>query len=188
MKEIALHILDILENSVRAKAKNIWLEVNISDKNNWVSFNVKDDGKGMSPETLAQVQDPFYTTRTTRKVGLGIPMLMQNTEMAGGSVLLESELGKGTQVRAKFQLKNIDRPPFGTLYDGLVNMIISFPEPNWIIIYASDRESFEFNLEETLGEDRAEVLQLPEMVLGIKDLFKENINIIHNTVTNLEIL
>lgn len=188
MKEISLHIIDILENSVRAKASQISLCVNISDKNDSLTFQVSDNGKGMSEEVLSQVLDPFYTTRTTRRVGLGIPMLIQNAEMCNGSVRLQSKINSGTTTKAEFQLSHLDRPPMGDLYDGLVNLLISFPDINWVIEYMSDTESFMFNINEALGEDRTEILQLPEMVLGIKELFIENIEIINNTVTNLKTL
>ena len=100
MREIALHLLDIAENSAAAESKNISVHVHEDLFSDRLSACVIDDGRGMDAETVEQVQDPFYTTRTTRSVGLGIPLLKLAAEQAEGSFNLESEPGKGTWVEA----------------------------------------------------------------------------------------
>lgn len=121
MREISLHILDILTNSISANAKNIKLEVIVKD--NLLTIRVIDDGKGMSEDFLARVVDPFQTTRTTRKIGMGIPLLKQAAETAGGNFKIESKLGQGTTVEASFEIDHIDRSPLGNLAHALVPVI-----------------------------------------------------------------
>ena len=96
MKEIALHIMDLMENSVRAKASTIKLTIKESTTDNLYSVTIEDDGVGMSPDFVARVTDPYTTTRTTRKVGLGLPLIKMNTEIAGGGMSIDSEVGRGT--------------------------------------------------------------------------------------------
>ena len=109
MKEIALHILDIAQNSITAGADR--LEIALTEENGAISLTIADDGRGMSPELLATVSDPFTTTRTTRKMGLGLPLLRLAAEQTGGSLTIESTLGAGTTVRALFRGDHIDCPP-----------------------------------------------------------------------------
>ena len=115
MKEIALHLLDIVQNSVRAGASHVDIRF-LLGTDGVLEMGVKDDGCGMSPELLARVRSPFTTTRTTRKVGLGIPLLMQNAMQTGGRVDIESEEGKGTDIAAFFDTSSIEKerisPPF----------------------------------------------------------------------------
>src|SRR5574344_1580057 len=115
MKDLSMHVMDILQNSTRAKAKNIELYINEDYSNNCLTLRFTDDGCGMNREMLEKVTNPFYTTRTTRKVGLGIPLLKQNAELCGGYLKLESEVGKGTVLECAFELDNIDRPPLGDI-------------------------------------------------------------------------
>ncbi|HMB25034.1 MAG TPA: ATP-binding protein, partial [Anaerolineales bacterium] len=102
MREIALHLLDIAENSAAAESRNITMEVHEDLQGDRLVARVVDDGRGMDAETVQRVQDPFYTTRTTRNVGLGIPLLKLAAEMAEGSFGLQSEPGKGTRLEAVF--------------------------------------------------------------------------------------
>ena len=102
MREIALHLLDIAENSVAAESRNIYIDVIEDLHNDLLKVSVTDDGRGMDVETAKRVLDPFYTTRTTRKVGLGIPLLKLAAESSGGGLTLETESGKGTTLRRRF--------------------------------------------------------------------------------------
>lgn len=111
MKEIALYVLDIAQNSITANASV--LEIALSETAETIVFTIADNGKGMSPELLAWVSDPFTTTRTTRKVGLGLPLLRLAAEQTGGGLRVESQLGVGTTVTATFHADHIDCPPLG---------------------------------------------------------------------------
>ena len=116
MKEISMHILDIVMNSVRAEATLIEINIEDSKKLNRLKISVKDNGMGMSDEMVKKVEDPFFTTRTTRKVGLGIPMLKDNCERCNGSFKIQSREREGTLIECDFERNNIDRA--GGYYNG----------------------------------------------------------------------
>src|SRR5665648_201440 len=119
------HILDIVQNSIRAKAKLIEIEIDERSAENKLIITISDNGSGMSEDQLERAIDPFYTSRTTRKVGLGLSLFKQNAETTAGSFKLESELGKGTKVTAVFGLKHLDRPVMGDLVGTLILLICS---------------------------------------------------------------
>ena len=145
MRDLSMHVLDIVQNSIKAGAKLIVVSF-VRNAEGILTFTVKDDGCGMSPEFLAQVTDPFTTTRTTRRVGLGIPMLKQSAEAAGGAFSLESELGKGTVISASFDLRNIDCIPMGELCDSLFTLVLLNPDtPEFVFMAQSPEAEAEFD-------------------------------------------
>ena len=113
MPEISLNILDVAENSTRAKASLVEITVDTDVAADTLTVVIKDDGCGMTEEQVAQVIDPFYTSRTTRKVGLGVPFFKYAAESTGGSFFIRSQVGVGTVVTAVFVLSHIDRMPLG---------------------------------------------------------------------------
>ena len=127
MRDLSMHVLDIAQNSVKANAKSIAIRFE-KGADGWLTIVFEDDGCGMSAEFLSRVKDPFTTTRTTRKVGLGIPLLMENAEATGGTVAITSETGVGTTVTATFDLKHIDCPPMGEMCDTLLALVVLNPE------------------------------------------------------------
>ena len=148
MNDLAMHILDIVQNSISAGAKNIWIEVLVSLARDLLSISVKDDGKGMTPEMVAKVTDPYCTTRTTRKVGLGLPLLRQGAEQAGGSLSRDSTVGVGTTVKAVYGLSHIDRPPMGDLANAYVLLLGANPDINIVLHYTTDEEDFSISTKE----------------------------------------
>ena len=124
MPEISLNILDVAENSVRAEASLIEITVSVQPEEDTLTVIIKDDGYGMTPEQAASVQDPFFTTRTMRKVGLGVPFFKQAAESTGGSFRIDSEKGKGTTVKAVFGLSHIDRMPLGDISSTVQTLIV----------------------------------------------------------------
>ena len=115
MQELSLHILDIVRNSIRANASLIQTDIEeLPGKDQYV-IRISDNGTGMSYEELKKVTNPFFTSRTRRKVGLGIPLLKQNAEQTGGFVEIQSTEGKGTTIRAVFGFSHIDRPVLGDI-------------------------------------------------------------------------
>ena len=140
MREIALHILDIAQNSVTAKATKIGIEVHEDVENDVLRVVISDNGCGMDAEFLKKVIDPFTTKRTTRKVGLGIPLFKAAAEMTGGSFDIKSEVGKGTVVTAIFGYSNIDRQPLGDMADTILGLITSY-------------EDIEFNYRHSVGDE-----------------------------------
>ncbi len=115
MVELSLHVLDIIQNSVEAGARTVRVSVRESVDENAIHLTIEDDGKGMDPDLMVKVSDPFFTTRTTRKVGLGIPLLKQIAEASGGDLKISSQIGKRTMVSVRFRRDHVDRPPLGDM-------------------------------------------------------------------------
>lgn len=123
-RDLSQHILDIAENGIDAGATLLNIDIRECSEDDRLTITVSDNGCGMDGETLKRVTDPWFTTRTTRNVGLGIPFLKQVAEMCGGDFGICSEPGRGTTTRATFQLSHIDRPPLGDLVGTLLCLII----------------------------------------------------------------
>ena len=154
MQDISLHLLDILENSVRAGARNIKVRVINNVLKNRLRIIVEDDGSGMDAHTLEKAQDPFYTSKEERvkKVGLGIPLFKQNAEIVGGSFKMASEPGFGTVLTVDFPLDHIDRMPLGNLKDTLLGGIIGHPEVDSLSLQGqSQRALFSFRYQSYSG-------------------------------------
>jgi len=145
VKDLAMHILDILQNSLRAGATRIGLEVNEESLSHRLTFTITDNGKGMSEETRTNATDPFFTSRTTRRIGMGLPLLKQNAEQTGGHVSIESEEGKGTQVTALFHRDHIDCPALGDLVGTVVMTVTSNPGIEFNYHHRKDGLEFVFN-------------------------------------------
>ncbi len=124
MKDLSLHILDVVHNSISAGAKLIKIELIQDEKKDLLELSIEDNGKGIPADKLDKVADPFFTTRTTRKVGLGLPLLRMNAERTGGTFSIESTEGVGTKVKASFGLHHLDRPPLGDMA-GVMSMLAS---------------------------------------------------------------
>lgn len=156
MPEIALNILDVAENSVRAGADLIEICVTVNPDEDTLTVVIKDDGCGMTPEQTAKVQDPFFTTRTTRKVGLGVPFFKQAAESTGGTFQIESEEKKGTVVTAVFGLSHIDRMPLGDISSVIHTLIVFHEKIDFLYTYTYGTSSFTLDtreMREMLGEE-----------------------------------
>jgi anti-sigma regulatory factor (Ser/Thr protein kinase) len=174
MKELSLHILDIMENSVSGGATRIEVNITINDDNERLTIQVIDNGRGMDNETLANVTDPFFTTRTTRKVGMGISLLKQQAEQTFGEFTIKSEVGKGTEVKASFGLNNIDRQPLGDAAGVIVNIAASYSDIDFVMNIGTAEGNFHFS-----SHDAREILDgmpmnSPEVMLWLKELIQTN--------------
>jgi hypothetical protein len=147
LREIALHLLDIAENSVAADARTITIAIKEDLKNDRLELTVRDDGKGMTPELVARLGDPFVTSRTTRQVGLGIPFLKAAAEACNGELRVTSAVGRGTRLEAHFQRSHIDRMPLGDLAGTLLTLVVAHPRVRWIVTYRADGAAFVFDSE-----------------------------------------
>ena len=145
MRELALHILDIAENSISANASEIKILVEENSTQDYLRITIEDDGKGMDAETLAKITDPFVTSRTTRKVGLGIPFFKAAAEACEGSLTIRSKPGLGTSVDVLFKHSHIDRMPLGDMIGTLMTLIIGTPDVHWIFEYRVDERQFVFD-------------------------------------------
>lgn len=150
MKTISDHVLDIVQNSVRAKATLIEIIVDEDKKNNLYTLKINDNGIGMSREVLDQAANPFFTSRKTRKVGLGLSLLKQNAEATGGSFKVSSEPGKGTEVQADFQLEHLDRPPLGDIWESWFLTLLGNPEIRLIYRHRSGQGVFEIDSKDVI--------------------------------------
>jgi anti-sigma regulatory factor (Ser/Thr protein kinase) len=131
MEDLALHILDIVENSIAASAKRIELLVVEDKESDVLLIEIKDDGKGMDKETREKALDPFFTTRTTRRVGLGIPLLAQAARESDGRIEIESQPGEGTTITAFFRHSHPDRKPLGDLLETIRTIVAGRPETDF---------------------------------------------------------
>ena len=173
MRELALNILDIVENSVKAEAKNVLISVVAED--NLLTIVIKDDGKGMDEEFLKNVTDPFTTTRTTRKVGMGIPLFKMAAEMAGGEFHITSTKGVGTTVSATFVLDHIDRVPLGDLAETMVTLLNDDFPTDYLLKVSVDGNEYEFDTKELREQLDGVPVNEPEILLFVKDMINENI-------------
>ena len=175
MQEIAMNILDIAYNSIKAKANLIKILIYDSSKSNIIKIQIIDNGTGMSQETINKVVDPFYTTRTTRKVGLGIPMFKENIEATGGNFSIESTLGKGTTITGEFVKDHIDTPPMGNLVDTIITLIQADDKIDYLFKYTSDDFEFFFDTNEIKVILDGVAINLPEIIVWLKDYIKEGL-------------
>lgn len=175
MKDLSLHILDIVQNSLKAEAKLIEIEITESKINNYYKIVIRDDGNGMSKEMLAIVTDPFTTSRTTRKVGLGLSLYKHMAELAGGGLRIDSELGKGTEVEVNMKYDHLDRPPIGDIAGVITILISANINSEFIYRHLTDHGEYVFNTREVKEVLEDVNLNSPKIVSYIKDMINENL-------------
>jgi hypothetical protein len=181
MREIALHLLDIAENSVAADAKNITLTVCENLQGDRLTASVIDDGKGMSAEMVASVTDPFVTSRTTRKVGLGIPLFKDAAESCNGKLVISSEIGKGTRLDVEFQHSHIDRMPLGDLSTTMLTLFVAYPKIHWLFDYKTipangrKEENFVFDTQPVMAELGDMPLTEPVVLTFIREYIENGV-------------
>lgn len=174
MTEISLNILDVAENSTRAEASLVSISVDVSTEDDYLKVIIEDDGCGMSEEQVKKVTDPFFTTRTTRKVGLGVPFFKMAAESSGGSFDIVSEVGTGTRVTAVFGFSNIDRMPLGDISSTIHNLIVYHPETDFCFRYNVDGREFTLDTREMKEILGGVPLDTPEISAYIKEYLEEN--------------
>lgn len=176
MKELSLHILDIVQNSVRAKATKVELMVNEDLNKNILEIIIKDNGKGMPKDLIEQIKNPFATTRTTRKVGLGIPLLLEACQRCEGDLDIQSEEGVGTTLRAYFKHNHIDRAPMGDLVNTITMLILSSSEIRYIFNYSINSKEFKMDTKEVQEILQGVPINDLNVIKWLEDYLKENIN------------
>jgi hypothetical protein len=174
MKELSLNILDIVENSVKAKAS--LTEIILDETDESLVITVKDNGCGMTKEILISVENPFYTTRTTRTVGLGIPLFKMAAEQTGGKLEIESELGVGTNVKAYFKTDSVDFTPLGDVTSTIQMLITMNTDRDFIYRRVVDDKEFVLDTREIkviLGDVPLDTYEVSQW---LKDYIEENVN------------
>jgi len=175
MKELSYHILDIANNSVRGKATEIKIDVVEDESSNIFSLTISDNGIGIPDSILSTIKDPFTTSRTFRKVGLGIPFLNDTCINCGGKLDISSTVGKGTLVSAVMELNHIDRPPLGNIASTMTTLISSEESINIIYTHTINGEQFELSsndIREVLGDVP---LNRVEVIIWLKEYLVDNI-------------
>jgi anti-sigma regulatory factor (Ser/Thr protein kinase) len=175
LEDLSHHILDIAENGVNAGADEI--SISIDDSGDMLLLSVRDNGRGMTEETVKAVVNPFYTTRTERRVGLGLPFLKQLSELCGGDFSVSSEPGRGTHVTASFLKTSIDLPPLGDVPSTLMTLFIGNPGISWKYTHSRNGKDFSVDskeLSEALGGENA--FLEPALALGVKEYIETNID------------
>lgn len=175
MRDLSLHILDLAENSVRAGAKLVRIGVRVNDQK-LITLTIADDGCGMSEELLAIVRSPFGTTRTTRKVGLGIPLMAQNARLTGGDIDIQSEVGVGTTFTATLHGDSIDCLPLGDLAGTVVSLITANPDgPDFALDCMSPQGEMNFDTREVRGALGDVKLNEPEVAAWMLEAIREEL-------------
>ncbi|MHA7108962.1 ATP-binding protein [Sunxiuqinia elliptica] len=175
MNELALHLLDIAQNSIRANAQLISILIKEAPNEDQLIFKVDDDGHGMTSEQLEKATNPFYTTQTTRKVGLGLPLLKYNAELTGGSFMLHSETNKGTHLQATFGFHHIDRPFLGDIAGTLLILASNEKQSELIYTHQSPKGEFLFDTREIKQELDGIPLTTPEVRKFLMEMIQGNL-------------
>ena len=179
MRELADNILDIAQNSISAGASLVEIDITVSHARNTIALCFMDDGCGMSKEMAQAVCDPFTTTRKTRKVGLGLPLLKMTAQATGGDFAIDSEIGKGTTVSVSFGLDHIDRPPMGDVPGSLFTLVLMNPGIDFLFVCDYDDRKFTFDTR-MIRETVAPIpLDNPEISAWIKDCLYQEITELH---------
>ena len=175
MEDLSLHILDIVENAIAAKAKKIDVLIREELNKDRLVIEIADDGIGMDEKVKEKAIDPFFTTRTSRRVGLGLSLLAQAAQEAGGMLRIESELGKGTKVTATFQYSHIDRKPLGSMIETMTTLLLGNPELD--ISYTHQKEGKIYSLTSQALKERFKNRSLtgPDVIQWLRNHLKEGL-------------
>jgi hypothetical protein len=171
MEDISLHILDVAENGIGAGADLVTIDVEEDTDADRLRVTIGDNGRGMEPEFLARVLDPFVTTRTTRKVGLGLSLFQQSAREAEGDLSVESTVGVGTKVTASMSHTHIDRKPMGSMADTILTLIEGNPECDFVYTHRKDGKEYVLDTREI----RAELEEIPINHPLVTGLIRQNL-------------
>lgn len=183
MRELSLNVLDIAQNSISAGATLIEIEIREDTAGRLLTIRIADDGCGMTPEKLKSVADPFYTTRTTRKVGMGIPLFRMAAEMTGGGFEITSEPGKGTTVTALFHTDHVDFIPLGDICSTVTMLICMNPGLDFRYCRQKDEKEFTMDTRELRQMLDGVPLDTPEVREWIQGYLMEQTQMICGGVT-----
>jgi anti-sigma regulatory factor (Ser/Thr protein kinase) len=185
LREIALHLLDIAENSVAAGAQNIEITIDEDLQKDRLRAMVQDTGRGMDEELLTRITDPFVTSRTTRKVGLGIPLFKAAAEACNGGLSISSAPGKGTRLEVDFQRSHIDRMPLGDLPGTMLTLVVGYPEVHWVFHYRANGAEFSFDDEPIKRELAGIPLTEPAVLAFIREVLQEGVGNVQQAITEI---
>ena len=171
MEDLSLHILDIVENSIAAGANRVEIRVIEDTRKDILSVEIRDNGKGMSEEVLENAVDPFYTTRTTRRVGLGLSLLSQSAKEAEGNMTIKSKKGEGTTIYAYFKHSHIDRKPIGNMAETLIVLIAGNPDIDFLYEHRLNNRAYSIDTKDI----REELGDVPLSSPGVIEVIRKDI-------------
>lgn len=172
MKELSLHILDVMENSVAANADCIGLHIKEDRKNNILNITIKDNGNGIPDDLIERVTDPFYTTRTTRRIGLGLSLFREASRRCGGEFHIDSKEGEGATVTASFRMDHIDRAPMGDIAGSISCMIMGNSEIEFYYCHEIDGKSFQIDTREIRKDLEGTPINNPVVINRITEIIR----------------
>ena len=174
MRDLSLHLMDIAQNSITAGATLISIGFTVEEASKELVLTLEDNGCGMDADMVQKVRSPFTTTRTTRKVGMGIPLTKENAELTGGCLLLESKKGEGTKLKAVFHYDSIDMKPLGDLAGTVAALVIANPEtPDFVFACRTPKGESSFDTREIRQVLQGVRLDEPEVAEWIRQSLKE---------------
>jgi len=175
VEDICFHVTDLVQNAVAAGAGNIHIVIRESSRDNLLSLEVSDDGQGMDAETVERVQDPFFTTKPFKKVGLGIPLLKATAQACGGDFAISSRPGQGTRIHARFEKNHLDCPPLGSLDDTMLTLLVTLDSLNLDFCYENDRGRFAISSADIRRQVGDIPLSHPEVFAFLRQFVNENL-------------
>ena len=181
MEDLSLHILDIAENSIVAGAGKIRIKIIEDIKKNLLTIEIADNGKGMDKNTIKKAYDPFFTTKTVRRVGLGVPLLAQAARESNGSISIISKKGEGTAITVSFQYNHIDRKPLGNIAETLIVLITANPGIDFVFEHRKDSHTYCINT----AEIKTDLGDVPINNPGVIKFIKDDINKWLNDTKNI---
>jgi len=176
VEDICFHIVDIVQNAVAAGARTVEISLRESSRDDIRTLTVRDDGRGMDRQMVANVQDPFFTTKPGKRVGLGIPLLKQTARQCLGDFRIDSAPGRGTDIRADMRPSHIDCPPVGDLVGTVVSLITSLDYLNIRFVYETDSGRFSVSTDEIREQVGDLHLSHPDVYSFLRDYIQENID------------
>jgi signal transduction histidine kinase len=175
MEDLSLHILDIVENSVAARADTIEIKITEDKERDLLSVEIIDNGTGMDQETVKKAQDPFFTSKTVRRFGFGVPLLADSAKAAEGNLSINSEKGKGTSIKADFQYSHIDRKPLGDIGQTIITLIIGNPEIDVIYKHEKNCQKYHLDTRKIKAQLKDSPINSPDGIRMIKEDLKRDL-------------
>jgi hypothetical protein len=174
MKDLSLHILDIVENSVTASADKIEIRISEDQKKDLLSVEVIDNGVGMDKDTVEQALDPFYTSKTVRRFGLGLSLLSEAAKAANGHLSIQSKMGEGTRIKADFQSSHIDCKPMGDMRQTIITLVMGNPEVDLIYVHKKNSHTYRLDTRRIKARLKETPINSPAGIRMIREDLKKS--------------
>ena len=175
MMELSMNILDIVENSTRAGATLVRISITEDKENDVLRIEIADNGEGMDQNIIKKTLDPFYTSKTVRRVGLGLPLFSHAAEVTGGKCMIESKKGEGTTVTADFGYRHIDRQPLGDMLITMATMIAGNPKVDFIYTHISNGKTYLLDTREVKNELEDVPINHPSVLQFLKENIRDGL-------------